>query len=148
MRALLQRVRWARVRVEGSVVGEIGPGLAVLLGVGRDDDEDAVRQLAAKVRKLRIFPDDDGKMNLSVAQAGGAVLVVSQFTLYADTSGGNRPGFGPAAPPDRADALYRVFVRELAEAGLETATGAFGADMDVDLCNQGPVTIWLDTEDL
>ena len=148
MRALLQRVRWARVRVGGSVVGEIGPGLAVLLGVGQDDDEATMRRLAAKVRKLRIFPDDEGKMNRSVAQAGGAVLVVSQFTLYADTSSGNRPGFGPAASPDRADELYRAFVRELAEAGLETATGAFGADMDVELCNQGPVTIWLDTEDL
>lgn len=148
MRALLQRVRWARVRVGDAVVGEIGPGLAVLLGVGRDDDEEAARRLASKVRKLRIFADDDGKMNLSVDQLGGGVLVVSQFTLFADLSSGNRPGFGPAAPPDRAEELYRAFVRELAAAGLDTATGAFGADMDVELCNQGPVTIWLDTEDL
>ena len=148
MRALLQRVRWARVRVEGAVVGEIGPGLAVLLGVGRGDDVSAAERLAAKVRKLRIFADDDGKMNLSVEQAGGAVLVVSQFTLYADLSSGNRPGFGPAAAPDVADELYRAFVQELATAGLETATGSFGADMDVELCNQGPVTLWLDTEDL
>lgn len=148
MRALLQRVRWARVRVESAVVGEIGPGLAVLLGVGRGDDEPTARKLAAKVRKLRIFADDDGKMNLSVEQIGGGVLVVSQFTLYADLSSGNRPGFGPAAPPDRADELYRAFVRELASAGLETATGSFGAEMDVELCNRGPVTIWLDTEDL
>lgn len=147
MRALVQRVRWARVKIEGSVVGEIGAGLAVLLGVGRSDDEVTAAALATKVRKLRIFADDAGKMNLSVEQAGGAVLVVSQFTLYADLSSGNRPGFGLAAPPERADDLYRAFVRELDDAGIKTATGAFGANMDVELSNQGPVTIWLDTEE-
>ena len=148
MRALLQRVRWARVRVGGEVVGEIGRGLAVLLGVGAADTAEAGARLAAKVRKLRIFPDDAGKMNRSVEDVGGDVLVVSQFTLFADTRGGNRPGFGPAAPPDAADQLYRSFVRDLADAGVHTATGSFGADMDVELCNQGPVTIWLDTDAL
>ena len=148
MRALVQRVRWARVRVGAEVVGEIDAGLAVLLGVGADDDAGHAERLAAKVRKLRIFADTSGRMNRSVEDVGGAVLVVSQFTLYADLSSGNRPGFGPAAPPDEADRLYGAFVRELVDAGIPTATGAFGADMDVELCNQGPVTIWLDTRDL
>ena len=147
MRALLQRVRWARVRVGSDVVGEIDRGLAVLLGVGASDTDEEGDRLAAKTRKLRIFPDEAGKMNRSVEDVSGAILVVSQFTLYADTRGGNRPGFGPAAAPDAAERLYRSFVGKLADAGLRTATGSFGADMDVELCNWGPVTIWLDTEE-
>lgn len=147
MRALVQRVAWARVRVENEVVGEIERGLAVLLGVGTADTEADAAKLAAKVRKLRIFPDEHKNMNLSVEQIGsGGVLVVSQFTLYADLSSGNRPGFGPAAAPDQADRLYRAFVAQIRGAGLHTATGSFGADMQVELCNDGPVTIWLDTD--
>lgn len=147
MRALVQRVAWARVRVENEVVGEIERGLAVLLGVGTADTEADAAKLAAKVRKLRIFPDEHKNMNLSVEQIGsGGVLVVSQFTLYADLSSGNRPGFGPAAAPDQADRLYRAFVAQIRRAGLHTATGSFGADMQVELCNDGPVTIWLDTD--
>jgi D-tyrosyl-tRNA(Tyr) deacylase len=146
MRALLQRVAWARVRVDGDVVGAIDGGLAVLLGVGIGDTEADARKLAAKVRKLRVFPDEHGKMNRSVEQAGGGVLVVSQFTLYADLSSGNRPGFGPAAAPDLAERLYEAFVAVLADAGIPTATGIFGADMDVELVNRGPVTLWLDTD--
>lgn len=145
MRALIQRVAWARVRVENEVVGEIERGLAVLLGVGTADTEADAAKLAAKVRKLRIFPDDRKNMNLSVEQVGGGVLVVSQFTLFADLSSGNRPGFGPAAAPELAERLYLAFVAQVREAGLRTATGSFGADMQVELCNDGPVTIWLDT---
>lgn len=145
MRALLQRVARARVRIDGDVVGAIDGGLAVFLGVGAGDTDAEAEKLASKVRKLRIFPDDSGRMNRSVEQTGGGVLVVSQFTLYADLSSGNRPGFGPAAAPDEAERLYAVFVRALADAGIATATGVFGADMDVELVNRGPVTIWLDT---
>lgn len=147
MRALIQRVRWARVEVGAATVGEIGHGLAVLLGVGSDDTERDAARLAAKVAKIRIFDDEAGKMNLSVRQVQAAVLVVSQFTLYADLSSGNRPGFGPAAPPEPADALYRSFVDEVAGHGIATATGTFGAAMRVELCNDGPVTIWMDTAD-
>lgn len=146
MRALLQRVSRAEVRVEGGTVGRIGRGLVVLLGVGREDAEAEARLLARKVARLRIFEDEEGRMNESVADVGGAALVVSQFTLYADARRGNRPGFTDAAPPAEADALYGRFVEALAGHGVPVETGTFRADMEVDLVNDGPVTIWLDTD--
>ena len=145
MRALLQRVTFARVTVGGQTVGEIGPGLLILLGVGHGDSEKDAATLAAKVVKLRIFNDDAGKINLSVREAGNAVLVVSQFTLYADTSRGNRPSFTGAAPPAQAEALYLYFAEQLRAQGLEVQTGRFGADMQVSLLNDGPVTVWLES---
>ncbi len=144
MRALLQRVRFARAEVGGETVGEIGPGLLILLGVGQGDGEREVDMLAAKVAKLRIFSDAAGKMNLSVRDAGGAALLVSQFTLYADTTRGNRPSYMGAATPPRAKALYEFFGQRLQLAGLEVAFGVFGADMQVSLLNDGPVTVWLE----
>ena len=143
MRALLQRVTFARVTVQEETVGEIGPGLLVLLGVAHGDREQDAATLAAKIAKLRIFNDDAGKLNLSVREAGNAALVVSQFTLYADTSRGNRPSFTGAAPPARAEALYRYFAEQLRVQGLSVQTGRFGADMQVSLLNDGPVTVWL-----
>lgn len=150
MRALLQRVAWARVRVEDDVVGEVAApgGLLVLVGVTHDDDEATAERLAAKVAKLRIFADAAGKMNLSLRDVGGGALVVSQFTLYADARNGNRPGYGAAAKPERADALYRHFAEALRGAGVPVATGTFGARMAVELVNDGPVTIWLDSAEL
>lgn len=148
MRALLQRVSRAQVRVHDDVVGEVGPGLVVLLGVGRGDDDRTAATLARKTARLRIFPDAEGRMNRSVLDAGGAALVVSQFTLYADARRGNRPGFTDAAPPERGDALYRAYVDALRDEGVHVATGTFQAHMEVELVNDGPVTIWLDTDDL
>ena len=145
MRALLQRVTFAHVTVAGQTVGEIGPGLLILLGVGQGDSQKDADTLAAKVAKLRIFNDDAGKMNLSVREAGNAVLVVSQFTLYADTSRGNRPSFTGAAPPAQAEALYLYFAEQLGLQGLSVQTGSFGADMQVSLLNDGPVTVWLES---
>lgn len=146
MRALLQRVAEASVTVDGEVVGRIGPGLLVFVCAMPGDTEETSAKLAAKISKLRLFRDDAGKMNLSLAQTGGAALVVSQFTLAADTSRGNRPGFSGAADPARAESLYEQFARDLAALGIPVATGRFGADMDVALVNDGPVTIWLDTQ--
>lgn len=146
MRALLQRVREASVSVEGRVAGRTGPGLLILVcGMPGDDDATADR-LAAKIAKLRIFRDEAGKMNLSLLDTGGGALVVSQFTLAADTSRGNRPGFSTAAPPEQGERLYRRFAEALAALGPHVETGEFGADMDVALVNQGPVTIWIDSE--
>ncbi|MBM3315272.1 D-tyrosyl-tRNA(Tyr) deacylase [candidate division WOR-3 bacterium] len=145
MRALLQRVSRAAVRVDGGVEGEIGPGLLVLLGVGHDDSEATCRRLASQVARLRVFDDGDGKMNLSLLDTGGSALVVSQFTLYADTGRGLRPSFTGACGPGRARELYERFVAELAETSVPTRTGRFGARMDVELVNAGPVTIMLDT---
>ena len=145
MRAVLQRVSEARVRVHGEIVGEIGRGLLVLLGVGQGDSEADVRFLAEKTAGLRIFEDAQGKMNLSVEETGGAVLVVSQFTLYGDCRQGRRPGFSAAAPPELADALYRQFVDGLQKRGLPVATGIFQAEMAVELVNDGPVTLLLDS---
>lgn len=147
MRALLQRVSSARVTVAGRVTGEIGPGLLILICAMRGDTETEADQLAAKIVKLRIFRDAEDKMNLSLRDTGGAALVVSQFTLAADTSRGNRPGFSPAAPPEEGERLYRYFSDRLRVEGADVANGEFGADMDVALVNQGPVTIWLDTAD-
>lgn len=146
MRALIQRVSEAAVRVEGAVVGQCGRGLLILVCAMPDDDEATADRLAAKIAKLRIFHDEAGKMNLSLTDSGGAALVVSQFTLAADTSRGNRPGFSGAAKPDQADRLYQHFARTLAALGPSVETGRFGADMQVSLVNDGPVTIWLDTD--
>jgi D-aminoacyl-tRNA deacylase len=147
MRALLQRTSGARVRVGNDVVGEIGSGLVVLLGVGPDDDEGVADALARRVTELRIFDDDAGRTNLSLVDVGGAVLVVSQFTLYADTRRGRRPGFTGAAAPERAERLYLRFADALRALGVTVATGQFGAMMAVELVNDGPFTIWLDTAD-
>lgn len=144
MRALVQRVASARVEVEGKIVGEIGPGILIFLGVGEGDTEAQADTLARKISKLRIFSDENGKMNRSVRDAGNAALVVSQFTLYADTSRGNRPSYIQAAAPEHAARLYRAFSDRLKVAGLEVANGVFGADMQVSLQNNGPVTLWLE----
>jgi len=146
MRALLQRTSGARVRVDGEVVGEVGPGLVVLLGVGPSDREDVADALARRVTELRIFDDADGRTNLSLIDVGGAALVVSQFTLYADTRRGRRPGFTGAAAPELAERLYLRFAAALREMGVKVATGRFGAVMEVELVNDGPFTIWLDTD--
>jgi D-tyrosyl-tRNA(Tyr) deacylase len=140
MRAVVQRVSRARV----TPGGEIGLGLCVLLGVARGDSEEQVTRLAAKVARLRIFPDDEGRFDRSVADVGGAVLVVSQFTLIADAAKGNRPSFAEAAPPEEAEALYERFCSELRSLGIPVETGVFGAKMEVELVNDGPVTIVLD----
>jgi len=145
MRAVVQRVTSARVQVDGEVVGEIGQGLLVLLGVGKGDTAEVGAALARKIALLRIFADAQDKMNLSVRDVGGAVLVVSQFTLYADTTRGRRPFFGDAEAPEVAKARCDDFARALAGEGLPVATGRFGAMMQVELCNDGPVTIWLET---
>ncbi|MEY1556310.1 D-aminoacyl-tRNA deacylase [Yoonia sp. R2331] len=145
MRALLQRVTAAAVRVDGNVIGEIGPGLLILVCAMQDDTDAVTAPLASKISKLRIFADDAGKMNQSLIQTGGSALIVSQFTLAADTARGNRPGFSRAAPPDVGRALYERFVADMAALDVPTATGTFGADMAVSLTNDGPVTVWLDT---
>ena len=147
MRALLQRTTGARVLVEGAVVGEIGPGLVVLLGVGPEDTDAVAEDLARKAAELRIFRDADGRTNLSLLEIGGAALVVSQFTLYADTRRGRRPGFTAAAAPELAERLYVRFSAALSSLGVTVATGTFGAEMAVELVNDGPFTIWLDTAD-
>lgn len=147
MRAILQRVDRASVRVDGQVVGEIGKGLMILVCAMQGDTETQADKLAAKIAKLRIFKDDADKMNLSVKDVGGAALIVSQFTLAADLRG-NRPGFSYAASPDEGKRLYDHFTTRIAAEGIATANGIFGADMDVDLVNQGPVTIWMDTDTL
>ena len=147
MRALIQRVRQAEVTVDGRSTGRIGPGLMVLVCAMQGDADDAPEKLAARVAKLRIFRDEAGKMNRSVLDTGGAALVVSQFTLAADTRTGNRPGFSSAEAPARGEALYLRFAEALRMLGLSVATGEFGADMQVALVNDGPVTIWMDSAD-
>jgi len=147
MRALLQRVRSASVEIEGERTASIGPGLLVFLGVTHSDGPDDLTWLAGKVSRLRIFEDENGKMNRSVTESGGAVLVVSQFTLYADTRRGNRPGFDQAARPDLANPLYESFCAALRDLGLPVATGRFAAEMQVHLQNDGPVTILLDSSE-
>jgi D-tyrosyl-tRNA(Tyr) deacylase len=145
MRAVIQRVASARVEVDGKNVGEIGRGLLILLGVEQGDNADDARYLAEKSAQLRIFEDEAGKMNLSLADVGGQALVVSQFTLLADCRKGRRPGFSRAALPEPADALYQQFVALLREPGLTVATGIFQAEMQVHLVNDGPVTLLLDS---
>lgn len=141
MRAVVQRVSQAGVTVEGKVTGSIGRGLLVLLGVGHEDTDETALALAAKIARLRIFGDEQGKMNLSVQDVAGSVLAVSQFTLLADTRKGNRPSFTDAARPEKADRLYEAFCDALAGLGLPVEKGVFGAHMDVRLTNDGPVTI-------
>jgi D-aminoacyl-tRNA deacylase len=148
MRAVLQRVTSASVRVEGETVGEIGPGLVVLLGVARDDAEEDARYLVEKVLNLRVFDDAEGRMNLSVAERGGALLVVSQFTLYGDVRRGRRPSWFEAAPPELAEMLYEFFVTEARRAGARVETGSFRRMMEVELVNDGPVTILMDSRKL
>ena len=143
MRAVVHRVSEARVRVGGEVVGEIGAGLCILLGVARGDGEDDGVRLAGKLARLRVFPDEDGRFDRSLVDVGGAALVVSQFTLLADTAKGNRPSFTDAAPPEDAEPLYEHVCGELEELGVEVARGRFGSRMAVELVNDGPVTIIL-----
>jgi D-tyrosyl-tRNA(Tyr) deacylase len=146
VRAVLQRVSRARVLVEGKIAGEIGAGLLVLLGVGKEDTPAAAAHLAEKTAHLRIFNDAQGKMNFSLLESGGAALVVSQFTLYGDSSRGRRPAFGNAAPPAEAKQLYEEFVRCLQATGVRVETGVFQAHMEVELVNDGPVTLLLDLQ--
>jgi len=146
LKALLQRVSRASVSVGEEVVGQIGPGLVVLLGVDREDTEADSHYLANRVAALRIFPDDEGKLNLSVQDVSGEVLVVSQFTLLADTRKGNRPSFIQAAPPEKAEVLFEEFVRSLRSTGLKVQTGRFRTHMLVEILNDGPVTILLESK--
>ena len=148
MRALLQRAAWGRVSVDGVVVGEIGDGLVILLGVLQGDQEEQATTLAKKIVDLRIFEDQEGRMNQSLLDVGGEALVVSQFTLYADCRKGRRPFFGNAEEPARARTLCDRFVQAMRALGTNVETGRFGAAMKVELCNEGPVTILLDTEEL
>ena len=148
MRAVVQRVSRASVTVEGAVVGEIGAGLLVLLGITHDDGEAEAALLAKKIAGLRVFEDNGGKMNLALADVGGAVLAVSQFTLYGDVRKGRRPSFTGAARPEQAEPLYRRFCQALAAEGVPVAEGIFQAHMAVSLVNDGPVTLWLDTAEL
>ena len=148
MKAILQRCRDALVSVDGKVVGKCEHGLLILLGVANGDTEAEAETLAAKASKLRIFEDDNGKMNLSVADVGGSILLVSQFTLLANCQKGNRPDYFGAASPSEADRLYEYFGEKLRETGLHVETGIFGADMKVRFMNDGPVTIILDSDDL
>lgn len=145
MRAVVQRVSTARVLVDHAIVGEIGTGVLVLLGVTSGDGADDVAYIANKVRDVRIFPDAEGKMNLSLQDVGGSALVVSQFTLYGDCRNGRRPSFIQAARPEQAKALYEAVVEQIRAAGVTVATGVFQADMQVELTNDGPVTMLLDS---
>jgi len=146
LRAVVQRVTRARVTVDSRVAGEIQTGLLILLGVGREDNAESVFYLAEKIANLRIFPDDVGKMNRSLVESGGSALVISQFTLYGDTRGGRRPSYIQAASPEIASHLYEEFVRRLRSLGIAAETGVFQAHMEVELVNDGPVTILLDSE--
>jgi D-aminoacyl-tRNA deacylase len=145
LRGIVQRVSEARVLVDGEVVGEIGVGVCILLGIAESDNEDAGRRLARKVAQLRIFENDEGKFDRSLLEMRGSALVVSQFTLVADTSKGNRPSFSHAGRPERAEPLYEAFCSALEQEGVDVARGVFGARMDVNLINKGPVTIVLET---
>ena len=148
MRAVIQRVTHAAVRVNGQTVGSIGAGYLVLLGVKRGDTEKDAQYMADKIIKLRIFEDENGKMNKSIREAGGGVLCVSQFTLLGDARGQNRPGFTQAEAPERADELYKLVCARLREQDIAVETGIFRTDMQVELCNDGPVTILLDSDRL
>ncbi|MGA8154332.1 MAG: D-aminoacyl-tRNA deacylase [Terriglobales bacterium] len=145
MRAVVQRVSRAQVMVDGIVSGNIGRGMLVLLGVSRSDDDAGADYLAEKIAGLRIFEDENGKMNLSIVETGGAVLVVSQFTLYGDVRRGKRPSFDAAAPPEQARRLYEYFVERIRASGIPCQTGRFQQTMEVELVNEGPVTILLDS---
>ena len=145
MRALIQRVTQASATIDGTIVGQIETGVLILVCAMQGDSDSEVKRLAAKIPKLRVFRDADGKMNLSLADVGGSALVVSQFTRAADTSRGNRPGVSAAAAPDEGERLYTLFAAEIAMQGIPVQTGRFGADMAVALTNDGPVTIWMET---
>jgi D-aminoacyl-tRNA deacylase len=145
VRAVIQRVSGAQVVADGEIVGEIGAGLCVLLGVARQDGEEEAERLAGRVARLRIFENDEGRFDRSLLDIGGHALVVSQFTLIADTTKGNRPSFTDAAPPEQAEPLYEAFYAALAAQGVEVATGRFGARMTLELVNDGPVTVVLET---
>lgn len=144
MIGLIQRVKRARVEVDNDVVGEIGKGILVLLGVARDDDEQKAKRLVERICSYRIFPDDEGKMNLNVEQIGGELLIVSQFTLVADTKKGTRPGFSRGASPEHGEKMYDYVVKLCKDRGIDTKTGQFAADMQVSLVNDGPVTFSLE----
>ncbi len=146
MIGLIQRVSEASVKVEGKIVGQVGRGLLVLVGVEKHDDEASAQRLLERILSYRVFPDAEGKMNLSVADIGGEVLLVPQFTLAADTHKGTRPSFSSAAPPEQGTALFDHFVRLARQQHAKVATGVFGADMKVSLVNDGPVTFWLQVE--
>ncbi len=148
MRAVVQRVRDASVTVDGTVTGKIGYGLLIYLGVVDSDSDDICRKMAAKISKMRLFRDSDDKMNLSVSDVGGDILVVSQFTLYANLHKGNRPSFDGAGKPDHAERMYELFMQELRNLGFNVQHGMFGAHMHVCYENDGPVTIIADSEDL
>ena len=148
MKLVIQRVNHASVTVEGKVTGEIQKGYLVLLGVGQGDDESMVERYVKKLHKLRIFSDEEGKINRSIEDVGGEVLVVSQFTLYADCKKGNRPSFTNAGKPDLATSLYDQFNQKIKDQGIHVETGIFGADMKIELLNDGPVTIVLDSKEL
>ena len=145
MRALLQRITHASVSTGGNIIGQSGPGLLILICAMQGDTKAQADKLAAKIAKLRIFKDAADKMNLSLLDTGGSALVISQFTLAADTTRGNRPGFSDAAPPDIGNTLYKYFVKSLASQGVPVETGEFGANMQVTLLNDGPVTLWMQT---
>lgn len=146
MKALVQRVLWSRVEVGKVQVSQTGPGLLILLGVGKDDGCEEADHMASRVSALRIFEDEEGRMNRSLLDTGGEALVVSQFTLLADTTGGNRPGFSNAAPADQARKMYDQFIERLREKGVRTSAGVFQAEMTVTLANDGPVTIMLESK--
>ncbi|MBN2017112.1 MAG: D-tyrosyl-tRNA(Tyr) deacylase [Candidatus Cloacimonetes bacterium] len=146
MRLLVQRVKRSSVSVDNKLVSEIGTGLLIFLGIGHKDTKEQVEYLAKKAINLRIFEDDEGKMNLSVKDIGGEILLISQFTLYADMNKGNRPSFSEPASPDKAEALYEYFGKCLNELGVPTKLGKFGALMQIDLLNFGPATFWLERE--
>lgn len=147
MKAVIQRVSQAQVEIEGQLIGKIGTGFMILLGIHTEDTSEDVAYLVRKISKLRVFEDSEGKMNLDIQAAGGAILSISQFTLYADTKKGNRPSFVTAARPEQAIPLYEAFNQQLREAGIAVETGEFGGDMDVTLTNDGPVTIVIDTRE-
>jgi D-tyrosyl-tRNA(Tyr) deacylase len=148
MKTVIQRVSHARVTIDGKVHGEIGQGYLILAGFCDEDDERIVQAVGDKIARLRIFPDENGRMNLSLGQVQGSILSISQFTLYADTSRGNRPSFTGAGRPEHASSLYTYFNAYMRKLGFEVQEGIFGADMKVDLCNDGPVTILLDSENM
>lgn len=148
MRAVIQCVRQAKVTVDNEIIGQIGPGYLIFLGVGQEDTEEEVEKLWSKIFKLRILPDENGKTNLSLSQIGGNVLIISQFTLFADCKKGNRPNFLSAASPEKGEDLYEKFLARARKDLPDLAHGSFGANMDVELVNQGPFTLFLDTDHL
>jgi D-tyrosyl-tRNA(Tyr) deacylase len=148
MRVVLQKVLWAKVEVGGEILGEIGPGLCLLVGVSREDTLEDVRFMANKIPNLRVFPDDEGKLNLSLMDVKGSILAVSQFTLFGDCSKGRRPSFLGAAPPDMANQLFEEFLDELRRSEIDVQTGRFQTHMKVSLCNDGPVTLILDSKEV